>query len=144
MLTQALSSQFYGEIAQGVEIPIQTVSNNTVTVSFIDPNGTPVQDPETGSESIPPTVRFSSPCKVQARNLQARQEEVGGRTATTVSVELHLPISAPAVEVGDLCEITAVGSLSDPHLLGRVFRVVAPVAKSFATARRFDVEQVMS
>lgn len=117
---------------------------DTVTVSWLDPAAEPVQDPNTGSETVPPTVRFTSKCKVQARNLAARAEEVGGRTATTVTVELHLPISAPAVEVGDLCEITAVGALSDVQLLGRTFRVVAPVAKSFATARRFDVEEIVA
>ena len=122
----------------------ESLMTDTVEVSYIDPNTEPTTDPDTGSDVYAPTVRFSSKCKVQARNLQARQEEVGGRTATTVSVELHLPISAAAVEVGDLCEITAVGALSDAHLLGRVFRVVAPVAKSFATARRFDVEEVVS
>ena len=115
---------------------------DTVTVTYA--TGTMTQDPDTGSETPEYATRFTSKCKVQARQLQARQEEVGGRTATTVSVELHLPISAPAVEVGDLCEITAVGSLSDVQLLGRVFRVVAPVAKSFATARRFDVTEVVS
>ena len=115
---------------------------DTVTVKYAD--GDPVPDPLTGSDVQPYTTRFTSKCKVQARNLQARQEEVGGRTATTVSVELHLPISAGAVEVGDLCEITAVGALSDVQLLGRTFRVVAPVAKSFATARRLDVEEIVS
>lgn len=114
---------------------------DTVTVRY--QSGT-TQDPNTGTESPSYTVRFTSKCKVQARNLAARAEEVGGRTATTVTVELHLPISAPAVEVGDLCEITAVGALSDVQLLGRTFRVVAPVAKSFATARRFDVEEIVA
>jgi hypothetical protein len=118
--------------------------SDTVTVTYIAPGTVPTTDPNTGSDVYAPTTRFTSKCKVQARNLQARQEEVGGRTATTVSVELHLPISAPAVEVGDLCEITAVGALSDVQLLGRTFRVVAPVAKSFATARRLDVEEIVS
>ena len=116
----------------------------TDTCAVRYPTGTSTPDPDTGTEAPDYADRFTSKCKVQARNLQARQEEVGGRTATTVSVELHLPIDAPAVEVGDVCEIAAVGALSDPQMLGRKFRVVAPVAKSFATARRLDVEEMVS
>lgn len=112
---------------------------DTVAVKF--QSGT-TPDPVTGSDVPAYTTRFTSKCKVQARDLAARTEEVGGRSATTVTVELHLPVSAPAVEVGDLCEITA--ALSDSQMVGRVFRVVAPVAKSFATARRVDVEEVVS
>lgn len=115
---------------------------DTVTVTYPDPSGATTQDPTTGSTTPAYLTRFTSKCKVQTRNLEARAEEVGGRTATTVTVELHLPIDAPAVSVGDVCEITAVGALSDMQLLGRKFRVVAPVAKSFATARRLDVEEV--
>lgn len=117
---------------------------DTVTVSYVDPDAEPVQNPETGSTEPVYAQRFTSKCKIQTRNLQARAEEVGGRTATTVSVELHLPIGAPAVEVGDVCEVTAVGSLSDIQLLGRKFKVVAPVAKTFATARRLEVTEVVS
>jgi septal ring-binding cell division protein DamX len=120
----------------------ESLMTDTVTVRYA--TGTTTQDPVTGSETPVYADRFTSRCKVQTRTLQARQEEVGGRTATTVTVELHLPISTPAVEVGDLCEITAVGALSDVQLLGRTFRVVAPVAKSFATARRLDVEEMTS
>lgn len=115
---------------------------DTVTVRY--PTGATTTDPNTGTETPTYAVRLTSKCKVQARNLAARAEEVGGRTATTVTVELHLPVSAGVVKVGDVCEITAVGALSDTHLLGRKFRVVAPVAKSFATARRFDVEEVVA
>lgn len=115
---------------------------DTVTVRYA--TGTMAQNPVTGSESPVYAVRFTSKCKVQTRNLVARQQEVGGRTATTVSVEIHLPVSAPAASINDVCEITAVGAMSDAQLLGRKFRVVAPVAKSFATARRLDVEEVVS
>jgi hypothetical protein len=115
---------------------------DTVAITYAT-GDTPI-DETTGSETPVYATRFTSKCKIQTRALQARQEEVGGRTATTVTVELHLPVSAGAVEVGDVAEITAVGALSDTHLLGRKFRVVAPVAKSFATARRLDVEEIVA
>lgn len=114
---------------------------DTVTIRYA--SGTTFNE-ATGQTETAYVTRLVSKCKVQTRTLQARQEEVGGRTATTVSVELHLPVSAGAVVVGDVCEITAVGSLTDSQLLGRKFRIVAPVAKSYATARRLDVEEVVS
>ena len=119
----------------------EALMTDTVAVTYA--NGTTFDD-ETGTTVPNYTTRFTSKCKVQTRSLVARDAEVGGRTATTVTVELHLPVDAPAVEVGDVCEITAVGALSDMQLLGRKFRVVAPVGKSFATARRLDVEEIVS
>jgi hypothetical protein len=116
----------------------------TDTVAITYATGDTTIDETTGSETPAYTTRFTSKCKIQTRALQARQEEVGGRTATTVTVELHLPVTAGAVEVGDVAEITAVGALSDVQLLGRKFRVIAPVAKSFATARRLDVEEIVA
>ena len=106
--------------------------------------GATTQDPDTGSTVPEFADQFSSKCKIQTRNLQARESEVGGRTSTTVRVELHLPITAPAVEVGDVWEMTRVDARSDRQLLGRKFRVIAPVGKSFATARRLEVEEIVS
>lgn len=106
--------------------------------------GNTTQDPNTGSTIPECADLFTSKAKIQTRNLVAQSSEVGGRTAVTVRVELHLPVSAPAVTVGDVWEVTSVGALSDTQLLGRKFRVVAPVGKSFATARRLEVEEVVS
>lgn len=120
----------------------ERLMTDIVTVRYATGNTT--QDPVTGSTVPEYADRFTSKCKVQARNLVAQDAEVGGRTATTVRLELHLPVDAPAVEPGDVCEVTAVGPLSDPQLLGRKFTVVAPVGKSFATARRLEVEEVVA
>lgn len=108
------------------------------------PTGRTVQDPDTGSEVPQLEDVFGSQCKIQTRNLQASGSEVGGRTAVTVRVELHLPVDAPPVLAGDVFEVTTVGALSDLQLLGRQFRVIAPVGKSYATARRLEVEEVVA
>jgi hypothetical protein len=108
------------------------------------PNGLTAQDPDTGSEVPLYDDLFTSKCKVQARSLQALTAEAGGRTATTVRLELHLPLTADAAQTFDVAEITAVGALSDVQLLGRKFTIASPVAKSFATARRYEVEEVVS
>lgn len=116
----------------------------TDTVILRRPTGATAQDPSTGTTSPTYADLFSSPCKVQSRSLGALAAEAGGRTATTVRVELHLPLSTGALETFDVAEITAVGPLSDPQLVGRKFTITAPVAKSYATARRYEVKEIVS
>jgi hypothetical protein len=120
----------------------ESLMTDTVTVRRATGNTT--QDPDTGSTVPVYADLFTSKCKVQARSLQALTAEAGGRTATTVRLELHLPLSVDPARTGDVAEVTAVGTLSDAQLLGRKFRITAPVAKSFATARRYEVEEVVS
>lgn len=107
------------------------------------PTGGTVYDPVTQTQAAATTDLFVSPCKIQARTLAAEVEEVGGRTATTVRLELHLPASTAPLTTGDLFAVTAVSSLSTA-VVGRTYRVVAPHEKSWPTARRYDVEAVVS
>ena len=82
-------------------------------------------------------------CKIQTRNIQAGESEVGGRTAITVRTELHLPADTAPLAVGDVWEITAAHALS-LSTVGQRLRVIAPVAGTFKTARRYEVEEVVS
>ncbi len=86
---------------------------------------------------------FVSRCKVQAAGLSSREEQIGDRTATTVRLELHLPSSTPPLAVGDVWEFTAVDP-SSMMTVGQRLRVVAPFYKTFATARRYEVSEVVS
>jgi len=79
-------------------------------------------------------------CKVQTRNVQPRESEVGDRTAVSVRTELHLPASTPPLARGDLWEFAAVHPLSLQQV-GQRLRVVAPVAGTLKTARRYEVEE---
>ena len=54
---------------------------------------------------------FHSACKIQTRQVQARESEVGGRTAVEVRMELHLPAHTEPLAVGDLFEIVAASRL---------------------------------
>lgn len=105
------------------------------------PTGHTAQDPDTGSEVPEYADVFVSPCKVQARTLVALEAEVGGRTSTTVRLELHMPLDVPLVKAYDVAEIV---DSHDPQLVGRKFTITAPVAKSLATARRFEVSEVVA
>lgn len=86
---------------------------------------------------------FASPCKVQTRAIQAREAQVGGRTAVEVRTELHLPADTAPLAVGDLWEFTTVHALS-LSVVGQRLRVTAPVAGTLKTARRYQVEEVVS
>ena len=86
---------------------------------------------------------FSSVCKVQSRNLVAREAEVGARTSVTVRTELHLPVSTAPLTAGDVFVVTT------PHALSAVpsgtrYRVTAPVGKTLMTARRYEVVEDVS
>lgn len=105
------------------------------------PNGKTF-DEGTGRDVPAFVVLFSSKCKVQARELAARDAEAGGRTATTVRLTVALPMDAGEVATDDVVTVTAAAF--DPQLVGRSFRVVAPVGKSFATARRVEVSEVVA
>jgi hypothetical protein len=96
----------------------------------------------TGLEEPVYTTRFTSACKVQSRALVAQERDAGGHEATLVRLSIHLPISAGAVEVDDIVTITA--ATHDTQLVGRTFRVLSPVGKSFATARRIEVEETVA
>lgn len=110
---------------------------DTCTVEYV--SGTAFNE-TTGLDEPTYVTRFSSVCKVQARELQSSERDAGGAERTLVRLSVHLPISAGAVETDDVLTITAAAY--DPQLVGRVFRVLAPVGKSFATARRLEVEEV--
>jgi hypothetical protein len=89
------------------------------------------------------TDLFSSPCKLKAVNVAALTAEAGGRTATTVRLELHLPVGTAPLTVGDVWTMTAVDA-SSSATVGATYRVTAPVDGSFLTARRYEVERVVS
>lgn len=86
---------------------------------------------------------FESRCKVQTRQVQARESEVGGRTAVEVRTELHLPADTAPLAVGDLWEFVTVHPLS-LQVVGQRLRVTSPVAGTLKTARRYSVEEVVS
>jgi len=76
--------------------------------------------------------------------LAAREADAGGRTVTTVTRELHVPVNSPAIPVGAVAVCTQVAPTSDPTLLGATLRLAGPVPGSQTTARRLEVSEVIS
>lgn len=104
------------------------------------PTGTAYVD---GAEVTTYTTLFSSPCKIQSSGLQAHDDEVGARTATTVSLQLHLPASTAPLAAGDVFTVTTPHSISTVPA-GTAYRVTAPVEGSFRTARRYNIERTVT
>ena len=117
------------------------------TGKALRPTGTTTYDPAAdggnGADVQVTVDLFTSRCKVQTRNVQARQSEVGGRTSTSVTTELHLPADSAPLLVGDLFEFTTVHPLSLSRVGQRV-RVLGPVAGTLKTAARYEVEEIVA
>jgi hypothetical protein len=104
--------------------------------------GEPVTDPETGNVTPGSTFVYSGPCKVQQTISQASNPTAGGHSFTVQDSRVDFPVSAGPLEVSDTVTITA--SALDPQLVGRVFRVAELFHKSYATAQRTRVEEVVA
>jgi hypothetical protein len=107
--------------------------------------GETTQDPVTGSTVYVYAVRFTTKCRVKStRTYGVQNQEVGGRTAQTVTRELHIPVDSPEVEPGDLAVITAVHPTTDPTLLNAELTISGPSPGSQTTARRLEITEVVT
>jgi len=104
--------------------------------------GDPVTDPETGNVTPGSTFVYSGPCKVQQTISQASNPAAGGHSFTVQDSRVDFPVSAGPLLVDDVVTITA--SVLDPQLVGREMRVVELFHKSFATAQRTRVEELIA
>lgn len=91
---------------------------------------------------VPGALKYSGAAKVQTTDTIGNANDAAERTVMRTRFEVHLPMSTPAAAVDDVW--TCTSSELDPQLVGRRFRVVSLVHKSFLTARRLAVEEVQS
>lgn len=101
-------------------------------------------DPATGQYTTPAgTAIYTGVCEVQLTDsLSASTPDAGGQVAAISRLTVKVPMSVEDVEVDDVVTITA--SALDPDLVGRTYRVASRFAKSFATARRLEVEETVA
>jgi hypothetical protein len=107
-------------------------------------------DPDTGLPVVdPPTTIYggtgdhdSDKCKIQSDSVQAVNPTSGDHSYTVDRLSVHVPVSATGIQVGDQVEITA--SALDSGNVGRKFRVASTFRKTFATAQRLPVEEVLA
>lgn len=112
---------------------------DTVTIRAESTTGS--MDPETGEHtSTPGAVRYQGKGKFQDRQVQERGAESGAHEFITVRQEVHIPVGVKVLE-GDV--VTWDASPNDPSNVGRVFRVAAPQGKSWSTAQRVPVDEIV-
>ena len=101
-------------------------------------SGRPVTDPETGVVSTPSVEVYEGIGRVQGRATEAKTVD-GVQVYVLSDLTVQLPVSVEPV-VDD--EVRVVESLTEPHLVGRTFRVKSAPRKSHATMARCEAEEV--
>jgi hypothetical protein len=104
-----------------------------VTPCVIRRGGTVTADPATGADVLVGGVSvYEGGCKVQSREGEVASAEVADSTVASVRWEIHVPASSGPFQQGDVVEA-----------LGRQFRVEAPHVKSWQSAQRLPVSEVL-
>ena len=100
-----------------------------------------VVDDETGQRAPAPTATvYSGKCRIQSFEAYEYTPDSGEHVYTVQRYSIHLPITAD-VAVDDQLSVTA--AQLDPNLVGRSYRVVALLHKTFATANRAAVAEIL-
>ena len=110
----------------------------TDTVRVTRASGRPVTDPVTGVVSTPSVTVYEGIGRVQGRATEAKTVD-GVQVYILSDLTVQLPVSVEPV-VDD--EVRVVESLTEPHLVGRTFRVKSAPRKSHATMTRCEAEEV--
>lgn len=102
-------------------------------------------DPESQEDVETYDVLLTTVGRVKVEGgLAVRDAEVGGRTSASVVRSLHIPVDSDAIPVGAVAVCTAVHATSDPTLLGAQLRIGGPAPGSQTTARRLEIEEVLT
>lgn len=110
------------------------------TCTITRTTGAGAQSETTGRITPTSTTVYAGPCQVRVPQAVADTPEVGGRTATIQQAIVKVPVAVTDIEVGDV--VTVVSSTHDPELVGRQYRVGALHHKTYATARKFAVDEI--
>lgn len=122
-------------IARGREVA-ESLMLDTCTIVRL---GELVTDPDTGVTTPSETTLYTGKAKVQGLDPQEMNPEAGGATLTVQRYRVDVPVGSYRPAVGDVVEIGT--ARLDPNLIGRRYRVVALLHKSYATAYRMAVEE---
>lgn len=98
-------------------------------------------DPDTGQRTPAPTETvYTGKCRVQTYEAHEATPDSGEHVYTLQRYFIHLPVAA-TVDVDD--QITVTAAVMDPNLVGRSYRVVALLHKTYATANRVAVDEIV-
>lgn len=116
----------------------------TDTFTVYRKTGATTVDPDT-LEEVPVFAVVVEDVLGKLKDAEARPRVafIPGIGAAVSSLEWHCPVETTGILTDDEVECTAVGDeTGDPELVGTRVRITGPFAKSYATARRFPVEEV--
>lgn len=119
----------------------------TCAIQYV--TGETAQDPVSGSEAPIYTTAFTTKCRIKSPGLAVRQGEVGGRTSSTVTRELHIPALSTdpwndeRSAEGVTALVTSIDPTDDPSLLGARLLLSGAAPGSQTTARRLQVTEIV-
>jgi hypothetical protein len=82
-------------------------------------------------------------CKIQQANPATTPTDVGEASVFIGQMQLHLPVTDATALVAPDDLVTVTACRMDASLVGKMFRLRGPAHKSFATARRFPMVEVV-
>lgn len=85
---------------------------------------------------------YAGKCRVQTKIARVQEPTAGEHQFTLQRSELHVPVTAGPFNVNAVVEITA--SVVAPHLVGKVYRVAGVQPKTFESAQRLHIEEVLN
>lgn len=135
-------SEFAAKIAEAITLGrVNAEALMTDSLSLVRPTGEFVRDGD--GNTVPETVAvWSGPGKVQSQQSYPSQPEVGGGTVTLAVFEVHIPVDAVVSPRVD--DVFVVDASRDQALTGSRFRVRVDPSKTWRTARRYNVEEVVA
>lgn len=98
-------------------------------------------DLDTGVVTPTYSLIYSGPCKVQQASGYARPYTVGEAVVFQTRMQLHVPVTAPVAQPDDLLTITACPH--DPDEVGRTWHIRGTPDKTWPTAHRYGIEEVV-
>lgn len=107
------------------------------------PGGEPTFNEDTLQYEAPEATKvYEGRCRVQVGGTLAQAPEAGGRVYTVQRAQVSVPMSVTGVAVDDVLTVTSAAH--DPDLVGARFRVQSLFHKTYATARRLEVEETQA
>ena len=90
-------------------------------------------DPDTGADVVTAVLLYEGIARVKGATQSSQ-----AISASVLSEPIHFPAMAPVIPIG--ARITVLDSVTQPNLVGNVYRAIRSHLAEFQTAQRVEVE----